>query len=171
MSPPLVNVMIKVTAPVASDCSTATAECFPCFRPPTGSQLNKDQNPLQKLRNPTCCRYPMHIESHAWTTNTKQKMACGSVFVSHKLEYYEWFTRALKPGVHFVEVDPETICVDTATKVSCHRHCGDAGDPSPHPTPPPLSPPRGCPHGRWRNHPRVALVLFGSESTCACEED
>ncbi|KAK9859348.1 hypothetical protein WJX84_004391 [Apatococcus fuscideae] len=62
-------------------------------------------------------RYPMHIESHAWTTNTKQKMACGSVFVSHKLEYYEWFTRALKPGVHFVEVDPETICVDTATKI------------------------------------------------------
>ncbi len=59
----------------------------------------------------------MHIESHAWTTNTKQKMACGSVFVSHRLEYYEWFTRALKPGIHFVEVDPETICVDTATKV------------------------------------------------------
>ena len=60
----------------------------------------------------------MHIESHAWTTNTKQKMACGSVFVSHRLEYYEWFTRALKPGIHFVEVDPDTICVDTATKVS-----------------------------------------------------
>ncbi|KAK9835269.1 hypothetical protein WJX74_010474 [Apatococcus lobatus] len=62
-------------------------------------------------------RYPMHIESHAWTTNTKQKMACGSVFVSHRLEYYEWFTRALKPGIHFVEVDPDTICVDTATKI------------------------------------------------------
>ena len=66
----------------------------------------------------------MHIESHAWTTNTKQKMACGSVFVSHRLEYYEWFTRALKPGIHFVEVDPDTICVDTATKVSLAHTSG-----------------------------------------------
>lgn len=81
--------------------------------------LPKDSSLSLLSQNQAGCRYPMHIESHAWTTNTKQKMACGSVFVSHRLEYYEWFTRALKPGIHFVEVDPDTICVDTATKVSC----------------------------------------------------
>ena len=61
-------------------------------------------------------RYPMYIESDAWVTNLKQKLACGSILVSNKMEYYEWFTRALQPGLHYVQVDPGDLCNDTAFK-------------------------------------------------------
>lgn len=65
------------------------------------------------------CRYPMYIESKAWVTNLKQKLACGSILISNKMEYFEFFTRALKPGIHYVEVDQNNICLDTAEKVCC----------------------------------------------------
>ena len=61
----------------------------------------------------------MYIESDAWVTNLKQKLACGSILISNKMEYYEWFTRALQPGVHYVEVDSADICEDTVRKVRC----------------------------------------------------
>jgi uncharacterized membrane protein len=60
----------------------------------------------------------MYIESKAWVTNLKQKLACGSILISNKMEYFEFFTRALKPGIHYVEVDQNNICTDTAEKVS-----------------------------------------------------
>ena len=63
------------------------------------------------------CRYPMYIESKAWVTNLKQKLACGSILISNKMEYFEFFTRALKPGIHYVEVDQNNLCLDTAEKV------------------------------------------------------
>ena len=59
----------------------------------------------------------MYIESAAWVTNLKQKLACGSILVSNQMEYYEFFTRALQPNVHYIEVDSSNICVDTAEKV------------------------------------------------------
>lgn len=31
--------------------------------------------------------------------------------------YYEFFTRALQPGVHYVEVDPNNLCDDLVLKV------------------------------------------------------
>ena len=31
--------------------------------------------------------------------------------------YYEFFTRGLKPGIHYVEVDPENLCDDLVNKV------------------------------------------------------
>lgn len=31
--------------------------------------------------------------------------------------YYEFFTRALQPGVHYVEVDPDNLCDDLVNKV------------------------------------------------------
>ena len=31
------------------------------------------------------CRYPIVLESGAWTTNMKQKLSCGSVLLSNKL--------------------------------------------------------------------------------------
>ena len=62
----------------------------------------------------------MYIESDAWVTNLKQKLACGSILISNKMEYYEFFTRALQPGLHYVQVDPGDLCNDTAFKVrSC----------------------------------------------------
>lgn len=78
----------------------------------------------------------MYIESKAWVTNLKQKLACGSILVSNKMEYYEFFTRALKPGVHYVEVDANNLCLDTADKVrptadlatqGLDSHASDAG--------------------------------------------
>ncbi|CAL5226901.1 g9774 [Coccomyxa viridis] len=62
-------------------------------------------------------RYLMYIEADAWATNLKQKLACGSVLMSAKMEYYEFFTRALQPNVHFVEVSTTDMCHDTASKV------------------------------------------------------
>ena len=69
------------------------------------------------------CRYPIVLESGAWTTNMKQKLSCGSVLLSNKLFFYDFFTRALKPGVHFVEVDSADICNDVVTQVS--RQAGE----------------------------------------------
>ena len=63
----------------------------------------------------------MYIESAAWVTNLKQKLACGSILVSNQMEYYEFFTRALQPHVHYIEVDSSNICVDTAEKVSLQQ--------------------------------------------------
>ena len=76
------------------------------------------------------CRYLMYIEADAWATNLKQKLACGSVLMSAKMEYYEFFTRALLPNVHYVEVSTSDMCQDTASKVtagaSFHIHALDA---------------------------------------------
>ena len=60
----------------------------------------------------------MYIESDAWVTNLKQKLACGSVLMSNEMEFYEFFTRALVPGVHYVELDSKNLCRDAAAKVS-----------------------------------------------------
>ena len=60
----------------------------------------------------------MYIESDAWVTNLKQKLACGSVLMSNQMEFFEFFTRALQPGVHFVEVDSKDLCHDATLKVT-----------------------------------------------------
>ena len=59
----------------------------------------------------------MYIEADAWATNLKQKLACGSVLMSAKMEFYEFFTRALQPNIHYVEVSTNDMCQDTASKV------------------------------------------------------
>ena len=64
------------------------------------------------------CRYVVYLESMAWSTNGRHKFSCGSVVISNKMGYYEFFTRALKPGVHYVEVDPNNLCDDLVSKVS-----------------------------------------------------
>ena len=63
------------------------------------------------------CRYVVYLESMAWSTNGRHKFSCGSVVISNKMGYYEFFTRALKPGVHYVEVDPNNLCDDLVSKV------------------------------------------------------
>lgn len=64
------------------------------------------------------CRYVVYLESLAWSTNGRHKFSCGCVVISNKMGYYEFFTRALKPGVHYVEVDPDNLCDDIVHKVS-----------------------------------------------------
>ena len=74
-----------------------------------------------QLRHSCLCRYLMYIEADAWATNLKQKLACGSVLMSAKMEYHEFFTRALQPNVHFVEVSTTDMCHDTASKVNINH--------------------------------------------------
>ena len=69
------------------------------------------------LRPDLACRYVVYLESMAWSTNGRHKFSCGSVVMSNKMGYYEFFTRELKPGVHYVEVDPNDLCDDLVTKV------------------------------------------------------
>lgn len=35
------------------------------------------------------------------------RQVCGSVLVAPRLQYWEWWTRALVPGEHYVEVSGE----------------------------------------------------------------
>ncbi len=53
-------------------------------------------------------RYLMYLESGAWATNFKQKLACGSVVMAVAPTRFEFFSRALTPGVHYVEVTDST---------------------------------------------------------------
>ena len=92
----------------------------------------------------------MYIESDAWVTNLKQKLACGSVLMSNQMEFYEFFTRALVPGVHYVEVDSRNLCHDAARQVSCSpARCG---------------PPCSC----MPQHPRNWRVAVVAESWPTC---
>lgn len=74
-------------------------------------------NSMHVLTLDLACRYVVYLESMAWSTNGRHKFSCGSVVISNKMGYYEFFTRELKPGVHYVEVDPNNLCDDLVTKV------------------------------------------------------
>eukprot|EP00887_Chlorella_sp_A99_P001327 scaffold14.g1327.t1 len=61
-------------------------------------------------------RFIAYLESQAYSSSLKQRLACGSVLVAPKPRFYEFWTRALQPGVHYVEVsdDPERMCAEVA---------------------------------------------------------
>ena len=45
-------------------------------------------------------------------------MATGAVVLAVQMHYYEWWSRALKPGIHFVEVsEGDDMCDDIVNKV------------------------------------------------------
>ena len=74
-------------------------------------------------------RYLLYVESEAWATNFKQKLACASVVLAIKPRFFEFFARALRPGVHYVEAAPPErgnmayadMCVDLVRQVMCHH--------------------------------------------------
>ena len=55
---------------------------------------------------PQLCRYSVYIESRAYVSNLRQKLMCGSPLLAPRMHYYEWYSRALVPGTHFVQVTP-----------------------------------------------------------------
>ena len=59
-------------------------------------------------------RYLPYLESQAYSSKYKQLLACGSVMVAPRIDYPDFFIRALVPGVHYVETSPDddTICED-----------------------------------------------------------
>jgi hypothetical protein len=46
----------------------------------------------------------VYIESRAYVSNLRQKLVCGSPLLAPRLHHYEWYSRALVPGTHFVQV-------------------------------------------------------------------
>eukprot|EP00887_Chlorella_sp_A99_P001293 scaffold14.g1293.t1 len=67
-------------------------------------------------------RFPVYLESEAYSSTLKQKMACGG--------YHEWFSRALQPGVHYVDVatgKPGVFCEDMVAKVRALNAAVDGG--------------------------------------------
>jgi hypothetical protein len=38
-------------------------------------------------------------------SNLRQKLVCGSPLLAPRMRYYEWYSRALVPGTHFVQVE------------------------------------------------------------------
>jgi Glycosyl transferase family 90 len=75
----------------------------------------------------------MYLESGAWATNFKQKLACGSVLLAVAPTHFEFFSRALVPGLHYVAVPAPAagaselayprMCADIARQVRLWR-CG-----------------------------------------------
>ncbi len=64
-------------------------------------------------------RFPLYLEAIAWVSNLKQKMVCGSVMMVGRMQYFDFSHRAMRPGVHYVEVDTgPRMCEDIARKVS-----------------------------------------------------
>ena len=58
------------------------------------------------------------MESKAYVSNLRQKLATGAVVLAVQMHYYEWWSRALKPGIHFVPVsEGDDMCDDIVKKV------------------------------------------------------
>mmetsp|Transcript_524 Transcript_524/g.1576 ORF Transcript_524/g.1576 Transcript_524/m.1576 type:complete len:1117 (-) Transcript_524:961-4311(-) len=63
-------------------------------------------------------RYSAYLECEAYTTNLRQKLATGSPLLSPTMQYWEWWSRALVPGKHFVEVSSgDHMCEDIVDKL------------------------------------------------------
>ena len=52
---------------------------------------------------PLVRRYGMYIESQAYASNLRQKLVCGSPVLALQMTHYEWWSRALQAGTHFIQ--------------------------------------------------------------------
>ena len=75
----------------------------------------------------------MYIESGAWATNLKHKLASGSPVIAVAPRFPEFFSRALQPGRHFLPVQtpakPLSFCrrIVRLVRLCCHvLSCTDA---------------------------------------------
>ncbi len=59
----------------------------------------------------------MYIESGAWATNFKQKLASGSPVFAVDPRSPEFFSRALRPGVHYLPLSRDDKCNETVAQV------------------------------------------------------
>ena len=57
-------------------------------------------------------RYLPYLESHAYSSKYKQLLACGSVMIAPRIDYPDFFLRALQKGIHYVEVNSDDLCND-----------------------------------------------------------
>lgn len=59
----------------------------------------------------------MYIESGAWATNFKQKLASGSPVLAIDPRSPEFFSRALRPGMHYLPISMRDMCNQTVDSV------------------------------------------------------
>lgn len=59
----------------------------------------------------------MYIESGAWATNFKQKLASGSPVFAVDPRSPEFFSRALRPGLHYFPLPIGDMCNQTVDTV------------------------------------------------------
>eukprot|EP00887_Chlorella_sp_A99_P007639 scaffold20.g7639.t1 len=78
-------------------------ECVGKARPADAALVSPGPKPAVALQE----TYNVYIESDAYASNLKQKLACGSLLVALKMEYWEFYGRALQPGQHYVEITNE----------------------------------------------------------------
>ncbi|XP_002982900.2 protein O-glucosyltransferase 1 [Selaginella moellendorffii] len=69
----------------------------------------RDQSDLQNWKLESHChsRYKLYAEGYAWSASYKYIMGCGSTVLAIDSDYYEFFTRDLKAGVHYVPISRE----------------------------------------------------------------
>lgn len=56
------------------------------------------------------CRYKIYIEGSAWSVSQKYIMACDSLTLLVKPNYYDFFTRGLMPVQHYWPIREEDKC-------------------------------------------------------------
>ena len=79
-------------------------------------------------------RYLPYLESHAYSSKYKQLLACGSVMVAPRIDYPDFFLRALRPGIHYVQLNSSDLCEDTASEPLPPSHsCKQVTDARPRP--------------------------------------
>ena len=63
-------------------------------------------------------RYPVYLEAGSYPWSLKHKLACGSALVSPAMRLHDWWSRALKPGRHYVQISSgDDMCRDAVAKV------------------------------------------------------
>lgn len=66
-------------------------------------------------------RYVIYIESAGWSASLKYRLACGSVLLQVAPRLWEWFSRGLVRGTHFLQVPtdpPSALCPSTLATLS-----------------------------------------------------
>lgn len=66
-------------------------------------------------------RYLVYIESAGWSASLKYRLACGSVLLQVAPRLWEWFSRGLVRGTHFLQVPndpPSALCPSTLATLS-----------------------------------------------------
>ena len=56
------------------------------------------------------CRYKIYIEGYAWSVSEKYILACDSVTLLVKPDYYDFFVRSLKPLEHYWPINNDDKC-------------------------------------------------------------
>ncbi|KDD72835.1 glycosyl hydrolase, partial [Helicosporidium sp. ATCC 50920] len=66
--------------------------------------FNSGPFPALALQEACDFRYSAHIEAQAHPQTLRHRLACGSLVLSYSADYWEWWTRALEPGTHFIRL-------------------------------------------------------------------